>query len=215
MKTLIKIFSLVFVTFFIACSSDDSNQNTNNQGSLTMGDQTVNLTQGYIENYGKVGNAYNIDFTVRSETLSGAGETSAVVYFELLTSTEKKLAVGTYNLGEFSAGTPFTFTPWSESILGLNITSTDKGLMVANGVSIKPTSGVFTVVKNGNNYEVSFIGKGVASHYSNSKLVSTEDDIDFTFEYTGNVKMYEGVEFTAKKVNSKERIVKTHRILFE
>lgn len=214
MKTLIKIFSLVFVTFFIACSSDDSNQNTNNQGSLTMGDQTVNLTQGYIENYGKVGNAYNIDFTVRSETLSGAGETSAVVYFELLTSTDKKLAIGTYNLGEFSAGTPFTYTSWSESILGLNITSTDKGLRVAEGVSIKPTSGVFTVVENGNNYEVNFVGKGTASHYSNSKLVSTEEDVDFSFEYIGAVKSYTSSEFTAKKVDSKERIQKTHQILF-
>ncbi|GGA67792.1 hypothetical protein GCM10008015_05690 [Flavobacterium palustre] len=214
MKSLIKLFSLVLVTFFIACSSDDSNQNTNNQGALTMGDQTVNLTQGYIENYGKVGNAYNIDFTVRSETLSGAGETSAVVYFELLTSTDKKLAVGTYNLGEFSEGTPFTFTSWSESILGLNITSTDKGLMVANGVSIKPTSGVFTVVENSNNYEVNFVGKGVASHYTNSKLVSTEEDIDFTFEYSGAVKSYTSTEFTARTVKSKERIQKKHQILF-
>lgn len=214
MKTLIKLFSLVFVTFFFACSGDDdSKQNTNNQGSLTIGDQTVNLTQAYIENYGKIGNSYNIDFSARSETLSGSNVASAVVYFELFSSIDKKIAIGDYTLGDYSSSTGNTFTQWGQSILGVNITSTDKGLMVANGISIKPTEGVFTVAENGKTYKVSFSGKGTASYYTNGKVTSTHDNVDFSMEYNGGVEQYNSTEFTAKRISSKERLEKVHKVV--
>lgn len=213
MKNLIKIVSLVLFIFCFACSSDDeSNSTANNQGSITIGNQTVNLTQAYLENYGKMGNAYNIDFSARSETLSGSNLSSAVVYFELFSTSEKKLAIGDYTLGDYSSSAENTFTQWGQSILGLNITSTDKGLMVANGISIKPTEGVFKVIENGNTYKVSFTGKGTASHYTNSKLTSTQENVDFAMEYNGNVDKYESSEFTAKRAKSKERLEKLHTV---
>lgn len=216
MNTIVKLFSLVFVSFFFACSDDTvESQSNTNQGSLTIGEKTVTLSQAYLENYGKRGDSYNVDFSARSETLSGNNTDAAVVYFELFSSQDKKLAKGDYMLGDYSSATPFTYTPWGESLLGINITSTDKGLRVANGVSIKPTEGVFKVTESGKQYKVNFSGKGTASTFSNGVLTSTQDNVDFSMEYTGNVKMYEGVEYTAKKVNSKERIVKTHGVLFE
>lgn len=214
MKTLIQLCSFVFIAFFISCSGDDNeNQSANNLGSLTLGDQTIKLSQAYLENYGKIGDSYNIDFSARSEILSGTGEASAVVYFELFSSSEKKLAIGDYVLGDYSSAAANTFTQWGESILGVNITSTDKGLMVANGVSIKPTEGVFTVTENGSNYKVSFTGKGTASYYTNSKLTSTQDNIDFSMEYNGTVNKYNSTEFTGKRVKTKERIDKVHTVL--
>ncbi|MFL9831724.1 hypothetical protein ABS764_12785 [Flavobacterium sp. ST-87] len=216
MNTIVKLFSLVFVCFFFACSNDtDESQSAKNEGSLTIGDKTVTLSQAYLESYGKKGNSYNTDFSARSETLSGNNTDAAVVYFELFSSQDKKLTKGDYMLGDYSSAAPFTYTLWGESLLGINITSTDKGLRVANGLSIKPTEGVFTVTENGKQYQVNFSGKGTASTFSNGVLTATQDNVEFTMEYTGNVKMYEGVEYTAKRVNSKERVVKTHMVLFE
>lgn len=206
MNTIIKLFSLVFVSLFISCSNDEmNNQNSNNQGFLRIGDQTVTLAQAYLENYGKKGDSYNIDFSARSETLSGNSNAAAAVYFELFSSQEKKLAKGNYNLGDYSSFAPNTFTQWGESLLGISITSTDKGLMVANGISIKPTGGVFTVTENAKTYKVNFSGKGTASNYANGKLTSTQENVDFSMEYTGNVNQYNSKEFTAKKTNSKGR----------
>lgn len=206
MNTIIKLFSLVFITLFLACSSDDNdNQNANNQGFLKIGDKTVTLSQAYLENYGKKGNSYNIDFAARSETLSGNHVDAAAVYFELFSSEEKSIAKGDYVLGDYSSATANTFTHWGQSILGLNITSTDKGLMVASGVSIKPLEGIFKVTENGKTYKVSFSGKGTASNYLNGKLTSTQENVDFSMEYSGNVEQYNSTQFTGKQTNSAER----------
>lgn len=214
MKIIIKLFSLVFVSLFISCSNEEvNNQNTGNQGFLKIGDQTVTLSQAYIENYGKKGDSYNIDFSARSETLSGNSNAAAVVYFELFSSQEKKLAKGDYSLGDYSASTANTFTQWGESLLGVNITSTDKGLMVANGISIQPIAGVFTVTENAKTYKVNFSGKGTASNYANGKLISTQENVDFSMEYNGSVEQYNSTEFTAKKANSKKRMQKLHTVV--
>lgn len=206
MNTIIKLFSLVFIALFFACSSDEGDdQNSNNQGFLKIGDKTVALSQAYLENYGKKGNSYNIDFSARSETLSGNHVDAAAVYFELFSSEEKNIAKGDYTLGDYSLATANTFTHWGQSILGLNITSTDKGLMVATGISIKPLAGVFKVTENGKTYKVSFSGKGTASNYLNGKLTSTQENVDFSMEYTGNVEQYKSTEVTAKQTNSTER----------
>lgn len=206
MNTIIKLFSLVFIALFFACSSDEGDdQNSNNQGFLKIGDKTVTLSQAYLENYGKKGNSYNIDFSARSETLSGSHVDAAAVYFELFSSEEKNIAKGDYVLGDYADATANTFTHWGQSILGLNITSTDKGLMVATGISIKPLTGVFKVTENGKTYKVSFSGKGIASNYLNGKLTSTQENVDFSMEYTGNVEQYKSTEVTAKQTNSTER----------
>lgn len=216
MNTIIKLFSLVFVSLFISCSNDElNNQNTNNQGFLKIGDQTVTLAQAYLENYGKKGDSYNIDFSARSETLSGNNTASAVVYFELFSSQEKELAKGNYTLADYSSATANTFTRWGQTLLGINITSTDKGLMVANGISVKKLDGVFTVTENGKIYKISFTGKGTASYYTDGKLTLTQDNIDFSMEYKGNVHQYNSKEFTAKKTNSKERPAKNHTYIVD
>ena len=215
MNTIIKLFSLVFIGLLLSCSNETyDNENTGNQGFLTIGDQTVNLSQAYLENYGKKGSSYNIDFSARSETLSGSKGATAAVYFELFSSQEKNLAKGDYNLSDYSSAAPNTFTQWGQSLLGTNITSTDKGLAVANGVSIKPLEGIFTVVENGKLYKVNFSGKGTASYYTNGKLTSTQDNVSFSMEYKGNVDRYNSTEFTAKKVSAKERPLKLNTILF-
>ena len=69
----IKLLVLIFIALFSSCSSnDDENSNENaNKGFLKIGDQSVELSQGYLENYGVRGNAYNIDFSLKSKSISG------------------------------------------------------------------------------------------------------------------------------------------------
>lgn len=208
MNTIIKLFSLVFIAFFISCSDDDKD-NVENQGFLKIGEQTVNLSQAYLENYGKKGNAYNIDFTARSKSLFDANN-AAVVYFEMFSSQEQDLSKGDYALSNYSTSTANTFTEWGECLLGSDITSTDKGLIVTNGIRIKPVEGIFKVIESGETYKVSFSGKGTASNYKNGVVTSTQENVSFSMEYYGNVERYKGTEFTSKNINSKERTKKNH-----
>ena len=215
MNNSIKLIMLVFITLLSSCSSDnESDQDANaNKGYLKIGNQTVELSQGYLENYGVRGNAYNIDFSLRSKSISDK-EDGAVVYFELFSSLKNNLAKGDYSFGGYSEATAYTFTKWGQSLLGKNINVEKGGMSVTNGVSIKPTSGTFKVSENGDNYKVSFTGKGTASYYKDGVLSSTQNDVSFVMQYKGNVSRSEAKNFTAKISNSLLRIEKDHAIIF-
>ncbi|MBB4804533.1 hypothetical protein HNP37_004630 [Flavobacterium nitrogenifigens] len=215
MNNSIKLLVLVFITLLSSCSSDDeSNQDTNsNKGFLKIGSQTVELSQGYLENYGVRGNAYNIDFSVRSKTISEK-EDGAVVYFELFSSLQNNLAKGDYSFAGYSEATAYTFTKWGQSLLGKNINPGKGDLSVSNGVSIRPLSGTFKVSENGQKYKVSFTGKGTASFYKDGVLASTQNDVAFSMQYFGDVKKSEGKTFTAKKISSTELLQKNHSVIF-
>jgi hypothetical protein len=212
MNTIIKLFSLVFIVLFASCSDDDKTEEKN-QGFLKIGDHTVQLSQSYLESYGIRGNAYNIDFSARSEAISGQND-GAVIYFELFSSIEKDLEKGDYNLGSYSAAIANTYTKWGQSLLGKNISINQGGLSVVDGISIRPSSGTFTVSESGENYKVSFSGKGAASYYTDGVLTSSQDNVSFSMEYKGDVKRYENKAFSSKKINSKERMEKQHTIIF-
>jgi hypothetical protein len=216
MSNSIKLLVLVFITLFSSCSSDDGDENaaTNNQGFLKIGTQSVALSQGYLENYGVRGNAYNIDFSLKSKSISGT-EDGAVVYFELFSPLQNNLSKGEYSFGGYSDAAAYTFTKWGQSLLGKNINAEKGGLSVTDGVSIKPTSGTFKVIENGEKYKVSFTGKGSASYYTEGVLTSSKNDVSFTMQYQGDVKRSESKNFTAKKVNSNERAAKDHSVIFD
>lgn len=214
MNTIIKLFSLMFIILFASCSGDGGDKTEEkNQGFLKIGDRTVQLSQGYLESYGIRGNAYNIDFSARSETLKGQDD-AAVVYFELFSSIEKDLAKGDYNLGIYSAAIANTYTKWGQSLLGKDISTNQEGLSVANGISIRPVSGVFKVSESGGFYKVSFSGIGATSYYTDGVLTSSQDNVSFSMEYKGDVKRYVSKAFSSKKTNSKERQEKLHTIIF-
>lgn len=215
MNNSIKLLVLVFIALFSSCSKDgegDSNVNVN-QGFLKIGNQSVELSQGYLENYGVRGNAYNIDFSLKSKSISGT-ENGAIVYFELFSSLQNNLAKGDYSFGGYSEATVYTFTKWGQSLLGENINTEKGGISVKNGISIKPSGGTFKVVENGLIYKVSFTGKGTASYYKDGVLTSTVNDVSFSMQYQGDVKRSEAKTFTAKKAFSNERLEKDHWILF-
>jgi len=211
----IKLLVLIFIALFSSCSSnDDENSNENaNKGFLKIGNQSVELSQGYLENYGVRGNAYNIDFSLKSKSISGT-ENGAVVYFELFSSLQNNLSKGDYSFEGYSEATAYTFTKWGQSLLGENINAEKGGMSVKNGVSIKPTGGTFKVVENGQTYKVSFVGKGIASSYKDGVLTSTVNDISFSMQYQGDVKRSEAKIFTSKKAFSEERVEKDHWVLF-
>lgn len=214
MNTIIKLFLLVIILLFVSCSGDGGDKTEEkNQGFIKIGDRTVELSQGYLESYGIRGNAYNIDFSARSETIKGQND-GAVVYFELFSSIENDLAKGDYNLGSYSSAIANTYTKWGQSLLGKNINTNQGGLSVVDGISIRPSSGTFTVSESGKFYKVSFLGKGAASYYTDGVLTSSQDNVSFSMEYKGDVKRYENNKQFAKKIYSKERPEKTHTIVF-
>lgn len=211
MNTIIKLFPLLLFMLLLSCSSDDGAKETN-RGFLKIGDVTVELSQGYLENYGARANAYNVDFSARSKTISGL-DNAAVVYFELFSAIKNELSKGDYSLGIYSAATANTYTKWGQSLLGKNINRDNGGMSVTNGISIQPSSGTFKVLENGETYKVSFIGKGTASNYTDGELTSSQENVSFSMEYQGDVKRYENKGFTAKKTNSKERLEKLHTVV--
>ncbi|OIV40509.1 hypothetical protein [Flavobacterium johnsoniae] len=210
----IKLVLLLFITLFASCSDEDNaNASGNNQGFLKIGSQSVELSQGYLENYGTRGNAYNIDFSLRSKSISGE-EDGAVVYFELFSSLQNNLAKGDYSFGGYSEAAAYTFTKWAQSLVGKNINTEKGGMSVTNGISIRPSGGTFKVIENGPAYKVSFTGKGTASYYKDGVLTSTKNDVSFVMQYEGNVKRSEGKNFTSKKINSNERLEKDHAVIW-
>ncbi|MFH6956913.1 hypothetical protein ACHRV1_05865 [Flavobacterium aquidurense] len=215
MNNNIKLLMLVFIALFSSCSGgDDENSNANtNEGFLKIGNQSVELSQGYLENYGVRGNAYNIDFSLKSKSISGT-ENGAVVYFELFSSLQNNLAKGDYTFGGYSEATVYTFTKWGQSLLGEKINAEKGGMSVTNGVSIRPVSGTFKVIENGQTYKVSFTGKGTASYYTDGKITSSQNDVSFSMQYQGDVKRSEAKNFTAKKAISAERSEKDHGVIF-
>ncbi|HEY1194821.1 hypothetical protein [Flavobacterium sp.] len=216
MNNSIKLLVLVFITLLSSCSSDgESDENANvNQGYLKIGSQTVELSQGFLENYGIRGNAYNIDFSLKSKSISDK-EDGAVVYFEMFSSLQNNLAKGDYTYGGYSEALVYTYTKWGQSLLGKNINAAKGGMSVSNGVSIRPTSGTFKVSENGQTYKVSFTGKGTASYYKDGVLASSQNDVSFIMQYKGDVKRSEGKTFTSKSVNSILRLEKNHAVIFK
>jgi|GEM_PF-1139710 len=212
----LKLLVLVFITLLSSCSGDgESDQDTNvNKGFLKIGSQTVELSQGYLENYGIRGNAYNIDFSLRSKSISET-EDGAVVYFELFSSLQNNLAKGDYSFAGFSEAAAYTFTKWGQSLLGTNINNAKGVLSVTNGISIRPTGGTFKVIANGGLYNVSFTGKGTASIYKDGVVISTQNDVSFMMQYKGDVKKSEGKTFTAKSASSMLRIEKNHAVILD
>lgn len=215
MNNSIKLLILIFIALLSSCSSDsESNQGSDtNQGFLKIGNQTVELSQGYLENYGIRGNAYNIDFSLRSKSITGT-EDGAVVYFELFSSLQNNLSKGDYSFGGYSEATAYTFTKWGQSLLGSNINAAKGDFTVSTGVSIRPSAGTFKVIENGQKYKVSFSGKGTANYYKDGVLTSTQNDVVIIMQYKGDVKKTEGKIFSAKKSNVKDVLVKDHSFIF-
>ncbi|MNQ03198.1 hypothetical protein D3C85_158920 [compost metagenome] len=217
MNNNIKLLVLIFTVLLSSCSSDgESNLDSNaNKGFLKIGSQTVELSQGYLENYGICGNAYNIDFSLRSKSISAA-EDGAVVYFELFSSLQNNLAKGDYSYGGFSEATAYTFTKWGQSLLGKNINAEKGALSITNGTSIRPTEGTFKVTENGIKYKVSFTGKGTASIYKDGVIAATQNNVAFSMQYFGDVKKSEGKTFTSTAKNARSNFIskKDHSVIF-
>ncbi|WP_427874014.1 hypothetical protein [Flavobacterium sp. MMS24-S5] len=198
MNNNIKLLVLACIMILSSCSGEsESGQDTNaNKGFLKIGSQTVELSQGYLENFGIRGNAYNIDFSLRSKSISAA-EDGAVVYFELFSSLQNNLAKGDYSYGGFSEATAYTFTKWGQSLLGKNINAEKGALSITDGTSIRPTEGTFKVTENGEKYKVSFAGKGTASIYKDGVIAATQNNVSFSMQYFGDVKKSEGKIFSS------------------
>ena len=212
MKNIITIYTLLFLFVFASCSDKDGTPEIISRGFLQIDNHRVELIQGYLEDYGARGDSYNLDFTALSQASSKTGA-GAVVYFELFSSLDNDLAEGNYSLGTYSEAIANTFTQWGQCMLGSGVTMDREGLSVTTGISIRPTSGTFTVSESGTNYNVRFEGVGVANVYRDGELLSSQENVDFRMEYEGDVKRYEVQSVTTKSAST-ERPEKIHTIIF-
>ena len=167
-----------------SCGSDDDNNdsNDNTDNVLVFGDTEYELKSGIIEDYGLYSDGvYNFDIIlITSEITTEEGEpvpTDTVfsgVYFELFTDNQEDLEVGTYTFGSDDANA----YEYGDIIINASVDSDDDNFF-------EITSGTFTVLNNGSNYEFDFEGSveggtEFSGHYEGTLLAfdNTEDDLD-------------------------------------
>jgi hypothetical protein len=154
MKKLSSVFLAIFIISFliVRCGKESSTP----KNALTYQDQTYNVDQGILENYGKIhGSGNNLDLTLLSSSLvvhetnglidsiSGTGNG---INLEMFTNSTTALAVGDYTFDKDSTGNPGTFD-YGNFILNYN-TATNQG-------TIEDISGgVVTVKSAGTTYEL-------------------------------------------------------------
>ncbi|MDN3668496.1 hypothetical protein QWY93_04040 [Echinicola jeungdonensis] len=199
------IIAILFALVGTGCSDESKGDNEpgGNFGAVSVDDITINLSQGYIEDYGQIGSSYNLDFSARG---ANSEKAASVVYFELFSSKEDDLATGTYSLGKYEDAQSNTYTKWGEIALGsdLIIDSSKNDYTINEGISIRPTSGTFAVSENGEKYKVSFTGFGTATYYSDGEITNTKSGVSLEMTYEGDVERYAGQELKTKS-NTAER----------
>jgi hypothetical protein len=149
------LLSLSAIIFIITgCKKDEEETRKN---AVTYNGTEYDLSFGTLENFGKdpLDPAYNLDLTIYSsgftlpagtsniDLLTGSGQ---IIYFELYTSGSTALDSREYVFDASASGNNGTF---DYSILGINFDSSSY-----DGDLHEITNGKITVVKNGEEYEI-------------------------------------------------------------
>ncbi|MFV0291051.1 MAG: hypothetical protein ACK5IJ_09210 [Mangrovibacterium sp.] len=200
-----------------ATSTDDDDDNSGTGGGattkneVTIRNTTKALTAGFIEDYGQIAQGvYDIDFTAISATSSTNSPNEAIVYFDLYSSTPGKLTEGEYLIGTYNdaiAGKSNIFGDFSDAAIGddINTNSVANTYGIINGSIITPTSGKFIVKESGDNYEVSFSGRGISTFYVDGEVSETLNEISLVFTYKGSVSKYDGEYVSTLEKSSKSQ----------
>lgn len=171
MKNLFRPFiAMLLLSLFISGCKKDKNETANNQ--LSYNGTAFNLSQGFLENYGKSGTeGYNVDLSLLSSEFTiheSNGEISSVtgvgnaIYFEIFTSLPGKLDIRDYLYDNMGSGTEGTFDG-GMLMLGYNVTT-------EAGTTVAITGGKVSVTSNGSEYEITFNvtasnGKTITGYY--------------------------------------------------
>jgi hypothetical protein len=187
--------AVLLISLFIAGCKKDKNETANNQFSYNG--TVFNLSQGFLENYGKSGTeGYNIDLTLLSSSFTihdKSGEVDSVsgtgdaLYFEIFTSHADKLDVKDYTYDAAESGADGTFDQ-GEIGMGFNMET-------LTGSAFNITGGKVSVTSVGTEYEIT-----INCTASNGK--------SFTGYYKGPLKYYN----YDKKKKSTERFQKNKLI---
>jgi hypothetical protein len=159
MKTInITIIATVLISLLIAsCEKEKETEEIKKTNHLKIGETEYTLSSGALENYGQdeagIYDVYNTDLTLFSDgititnedgelVVSGSGQ---IIYFEMFSSTETSLDIGTYNLNI----QPFSLKTfdYADYMIGWNQTVDDDDWT-------EIASGEVTVNKNSNEYEI-------------------------------------------------------------
>ena len=166
MKNLIKLLFIIPVFVMFNCGGDDdsdndgNNNNTGDDNILVVGAAEYNMSSGVLVDYGNTWGEcgdVNIDLSFASPGINlsncedESGSNGQYVYFEMWTSEMGHLDDGTYTLGTSDCSGDITY-----SFYELNYDADSDNW---TGVDIANMS--VTVVRNGSNYQISWMGEDV------------------------------------------------------
>lgn len=171
------------ILFLGSCKKDDDS-NSPSKNYMQLDASEYELSKGILENYGKYegDNGYNLDLTLFSSGLKIVEEDGEVsdmsgeghaIYFEIYTSTSKKLDIGTYEYDSTGTGESGTFASGG--------CVADYNIETEEGTSLELSEGTLTVTKNDGIYEISFDciaedGTSVTGYYKGSLKYYNYDD---------------------------------------
>ena len=167
------------ILFLGSCKKDDDNKSSS-KNYMQLDDSEYELSKGVLENYGKDEgvDGYNLDLTLLSSGLKiveEGGEVSDIsgtghsIYFDIYTSTSKKLDLGSYEYDSTGTGELGTFA-YGGCIADYNTETKE-------GVNLELSDGTLTVTKNDGVYEISID-------------CTAEDGTNVTGYYKGSLKYY-------------------------
>jgi hypothetical protein len=175
------IVAFVLSIFFMGCKKDDDTP----KNQMKYNDVEYDLSQGFLESYGKWGNntansfaliLLSPGFTAHDEygeidSVSGIGHG---IVFDMFATSPDKLDVGDYIYVSVGSGNAGTFD-YANGVFDYNAQTEEGGEFDING-------GKLTVVQNGDTYELKFDctteeGKQVTGFYKGSlKYYNVSDD---------------------------------------
>ncbi len=181
MNRILLLFVVLSTSLLSGCSNDDDNNaSESNNNFLKIGNSEYELKAGSVENYGEYqAGIYNFDIVLISTAVNLVNgefvpedQVFSGIYFELFTSDQGDLAVGTYTQVPFEDIDAQTFE-YSEVIQDAEIDNEDE-----TGIFSELVQGSIDVIKNGPEYEFEFsgvddLGRSISGYYKGT-LVSID-----------------------------------------
>ena len=149
---------------------------------MTFGDYKTELSKGFIEYYGKLGNdnAYNFDIVLLSDGLTFDPATEYLkgkgsgIYLEMYSESPDELVSGTYTFdSESDIAQPFTF---DDAEMSYNLDAETE----ESEADVEMKSGTVKLVKSGDIYEFTIEGTGKNGEKIYGYYKGTLDYYDFS-----------------------------------
>lgn len=195
-----RFFLILFVSslFFASCG-DDNDDNSSSSNSFTYKSKTYSLAKGFSIGWGEsnTSNVYTKELYLVSSGITCTSSSSDYemsgkgnfLYFEIYSSSQSGIAVGTYTYSESALYPSANTFDYCEIDLGC-------GWDAANYEWAEVTEGTLTVEKSGTTYEITFEGFDT----NNNKVTASYTGTLSNYDMSNNKK----TSLAAKKMRHRE-----------